>query len=106
MKLENYPIVKVLLPYVIGIMIAYFGDLPDVAGRSSLIMATASFVLVLMLTFIKAYRWRVVQTLIMNISFIKVEHELFVFSMNQRDFHFPFIWDGFNLPMILIRITE
>ena len=72
MKLENYPIVKVLLPYVIGIMIAYFGDLPDVAGRSSLIMATASFVLVLMLTFIKAYRWRVVQTLIMNISFILI----------------------------------
>ena len=72
MKLENYPIVKVLLPYVIGIMIAYFGDLPDVAGRSSLIMATASFVLVLMLTFIKAYRWRVVQTLIMNVSFILI----------------------------------
>ena len=33
MKLENYPIVKVLLPYVVGIMVAYFGDFSDEVCR-------------------------------------------------------------------------
>lgn len=65
MKIENYPIVKVLFPYVLGVAIAYFGDFPDAVCRMLWWIAAASFLLVAAMTFVKAYRWRVVQTVVM-----------------------------------------
>ena len=72
MKIENYPIVKVLLPYVVGILIAYFGDFPDTVCRTLWWASVAGFLLVVALTFVKAYRWRVVQTIGMCASFVMV----------------------------------
>ena len=70
MKIENYPIVKVLFPYVIGILIAYFGDFSDSICRTLWWISTASFLLVAAMTFVKAYRWRVVQTVVMTVAFV------------------------------------
>ncbi len=72
MKIENYPIVKVLLPYLFGILISYFGDVTESICRMLWMMTAAFFVLVILLTFVKSYRWRVVQTLTMNIAFFMV----------------------------------
>lgn len=72
MKIENYPIVKVLLPYLLGILIAYYGDFPEKVcwgiGAATLII----FLQVCLLAFVKSYRWRVVQTLTMNLAFVLV----------------------------------
>ena len=70
MKIENYPVVKVLFPYVVGIIVAYFGDFSSVLCRIMLVSAILSFLLVLFLTFVKAYKWRWVQTLAMNAAFV------------------------------------
>lgn len=72
MKIENYPIVKVLFPYVLGIVVAYFGDFPDSVCRALWWISAASFLLAALLTFVKAYRWRVVQTAVMSVAFVLV----------------------------------
>ena len=66
MKTENYPIVKVLFPYVVGILIAYFGDFADAPCRVLRWFAGALFLLTAALTFVKAYRWRVLQTVVIG----------------------------------------
>ena len=70
MKIENYPIVKVLFPYVVGIVIAYYGDFSSTVCRWLLAATMASFWLVVCLTFVMAYRWRWVQTVFMNLAFV------------------------------------
>ena len=70
MKTENYPIVKVLLPYVLGILIAYFGDFPDTVCRLLLWSSVAAVLLTAALTFVRTYRWRVIQTIVMNLAFV------------------------------------
>ena len=70
MKIENYPIVKVLFPYVVGILIAYYGDFPPTVCRWLLAATLAAFLLVVCLTFVKAYRWRWIQTVFMNLAFV------------------------------------
>ena len=72
MKIENYPIVKVLFPYVLGIVVAYFGDFPDSVCRALWWISAASFLFAAVLTFVKAYRWRVVQTAVMSAAFVLV----------------------------------
>jgi len=69
MKIENYPIVKVLFPYVAGILTAYFGDFSNGACLIMLVSALICFVLVAFLTLVKAYRWRWIQTLSMSAAF-------------------------------------
>jgi competence protein ComEC len=70
MKLENYPIVKVLLPYIIGVVVAYYGDFSGEVCRRILISTLSIFLLVCILSFVKLYQWRVVQTVAMAISFV------------------------------------
>lgn len=70
MKTENYPIVKVLFPYALGILIAYFGDFSDTVCRLLLWVAAASLLMTAALTLVHAYRWRFVQTVFMNLAFV------------------------------------
>ena len=72
MKIQNYPIVKVLFPYVVGILIAYYGDFSDTLCRTLWWVAVSSFLLTVVLTFVKAYRWRVLRTVGMVIAFVFV----------------------------------
>ena len=81
-KIENYPIVKILLPYVIGIIVAYYGDFSDEVCRGIGVAMATVFLLVCVLTFVKSYRWRVVQTVTMALVFFLVG----IFLTNMR-FH-------------------
>lgn len=70
MRIENYPVVKLLIPYAIGILIAYSIDFGIQARPLLLIITSASFLMTFSLTFVKSYRWRMVKTLMMFIAFI------------------------------------
>ena len=70
MKLENYPVVKLLFPYAIGVVIAYYADFGSRMRPVMLILTGVFFLMVFSLTFVKAYRWRVVKTIVMNIAFV------------------------------------
>lgn len=70
MKLENYPIVKVLLPYVVGIMVAYFGDFSDKMCRIVAYVTGILFVASILCSFVKAYKWRVITTTVMTTLFL------------------------------------
>ena len=72
MKIQNYPIVKVLFPYVVGILIAYFGDFSEPICRTLWWIAVVSFLMTVVLTFVKAYRWRMLRTVGMEIAFVLV----------------------------------
>lgn len=70
MKLENYPIVKVLLPYVVGIMVAYFGDFSDEVCHIMSYMTAILFVITLLCSFVKAYKWRAITAAVMSTAFV------------------------------------
>ena len=70
MKLDNYPVVKLLFPYVIGVVIAYYADFGNRTRSVVLILTGVFFLFAFLLTFVKAYRWRVVKTMVMNIAFV------------------------------------
>ena len=70
MKIQNYPVVKVLVPYVAGIIIVYFGDFSESVCRVLSISAVGCFAMVVLLTFVKGYRWLWVQTVTMNVAFV------------------------------------
>ena len=72
MKLENYPILKLLVPYVIGIMIAYFGDFPDNVCHTIYGLTLILFAITLSCSFVKAYKWRAVPTAVMGTTFVFV----------------------------------
>ena len=70
MKIENYPVVKVLMPYLVGIMIAYFGDFSNVVAPWLRWLTALFFLLTCILTFVKSYRWRFVQTSVMFLAIV------------------------------------
>ena len=70
MKLENYPVVKLLFPYAIGILIAYYADFAECTRPILLILTGVFYLFTLLLTFVRAYRWRVVQTTVMGVAFV------------------------------------
>ena len=70
MKIQNYPLVKVLFPYVVGILIAYLGDFPDTTCRMLRWVAGATFLSAVAMTFVRAYRWRVVRIVVMETAFV------------------------------------
>ena len=70
MKIENYPVVKLLFPYVIGILIAYNADFGEQIRPLLLTLTGVSFLMTFSLTFVKSYRWRIGKTLMMVIAFI------------------------------------
>ena len=70
MKIQNYPLVKVLLPYVAGIMVAYFGDFSESACRVLSMLAAGCLAMIVLLTFVKGYRWCWLQTVTMNVAFV------------------------------------
>lgn len=84
MKLENYPIVKVLLPYVVGIMVAYFGDFSDKVCSIVTYVTGILFVASILCSFVKAYKWRAITTTIMVTSYL-----LAGIFLTNKHFHSP-----------------
>ena len=70
MKIENYPVVKLLFPYVFGILVAYNADFGEQIRPLLLTLTVASFLIIFSLTFVKSYRWRIVKTLMMVLAFV------------------------------------
>ena len=70
MKIENYPVVKLLFPYVIGILIAYNADFGEQIRPLMISLTGAFFLMTFSLTFVKSYRWRIVKTLMMVLAFV------------------------------------
>ncbi len=70
MKIENYPVVKLLLPYTLGILIAYYSDIGATIRPVMLSLTVASFIAAILLTFAKAYRWRILKTFVMGTAFV------------------------------------
>lgn len=72
MKIENYPIVKVLLPFLIGILVAYFGNFSDktchILEYSTIVMLAMTY----LFSFIKSYKWRALPTTMMSTAFVFV----------------------------------
>ena len=69
-KIENYPVVKLLFPYVIGVLIAYHVDFGRSMCITGFIMTGVFFLMTFSLTFVKSYNWRWVKTTVMNIVFV------------------------------------
>ena len=70
MKIENYPIVKLLFPYAIGILIAYYGNYGEHVKSIALIITGLCVSITFLLTLVKAYGWRVVKTIVMGLSYV------------------------------------
>ena len=70
MKIQNYPIVKLLFPYVIGILIANYANFAECNRPIVIILTGVFYLLTILLTFVSAYRWRAVQTTVMSVAFV------------------------------------
>ena len=70
MKIENYPVVKLLIPYILGILIAYYRDMGASVRPVVLLLTGVSFLATFLLTFTKAYRWRILKTTVMGTAFV------------------------------------
>ena len=70
MKIENYPVVKLLIPYILGILIAYYSDMGASVRPVVLLLTGVSFLATFLLTFAKAYRWRILNTTVMGTAFV------------------------------------
>lgn len=70
MKLDNYPLLKILFPYVLGVLLAYYGRFSLKMCHFLLLIVG---VLLLLLTFfllIKRYRWQFVKDSVMESTFV------------------------------------
>ncbi len=70
MKIDNYPVVKLLIPYVVGVVVSYYSDLGNRMRLLMLIFSGVFLLLTFSLMFIKSYRWRVVKTFVMIVAFL------------------------------------
>ena len=70
MKIENYPVVKLLFPYILGIVIAYYSDFGASVRHIMLLLTGVSFLTAILLTFAKAYRWRILKTIVLVAAFV------------------------------------
>ena len=70
MKIENYPVVKLLVPYIFGILVDYYGNFGDRIRAVVFISTGVLFLMTLSLTFARAYKWRRVQTILMSLTFV------------------------------------
>lgn len=70
MKLSNYPLLKILLPYLLGIILAYYGQFPYKMCRLWVALAFIFWLICGVLSLIKTYKWQWVKTLMLFIMFV------------------------------------
>lgn len=68
-KIENYPVVKILLPYAVGIVFSYYVDFGKRMRVVLLFLTGLFFLMTLFLTFAKSYKWQGIKMTVMNIVF-------------------------------------
>lgn len=70
MNFSKYPLVKILFPYVLGIICAYICDFSVEIGSLFFILAVAFWLVSLFLLRFKSYKWQWVKTVVMSAGFI------------------------------------
>jgi len=70
MKLSNYPLLKILLPYVVGILIAYFCQFPYKMCQLWFVLACSFWLICCVLSPIKTYKWQWLKTLLLLLVFV------------------------------------
>lgn len=86
MDSSNYPILKLLLPLSLGIVLAYFlvnPYLPSHGWRYVLFAEIISGVVVIALTFVRQYRWRLVKSFMLSFVFIMLGLLLTQYHLRQ-----------------------
>ena len=72
MRLDNYPIFKILLPFLIGIIIAYLCDFQE-QNRNMIFFLTIVIVVVsIAISILKSYRYDFIQFIFIELSFLLV----------------------------------
>lgn len=72
MKYDNYPVIKVLLPYIIGIVIAYKFDFQKTDGSVILFSAVVFVAAAFIVSSFKSYRLESVQLLLVMAAFVAI----------------------------------
>lgn len=70
MKLSNYPLLKILLPYILGVLIAYFCQFPYKMCWLWFVLGVSFWLICCVLSPIKTYRWQWVKTLFLLVAFV------------------------------------
>ena len=70
MDLSKYPLLKILLPYVAGILVAYYGHFPVIVFRISLVAVVVLWLVALLLLRIKRYKWQWLKSVVMLLAFV------------------------------------
>lgn len=70
MKLSNYPLLKILLPYILGVLIAYFCQFPYKMCRLWFVLASSFWLICCVISPIKTYKWQWVKTLFLLLAFV------------------------------------
>ncbi|MCQ2286354.1 MAG: ComEC family competence protein [Bacteroidales bacterium] len=81
MKLTHYPILKLLIPYIIGIFLAYFGNFSSLSYQIHSIFIVIFVTIALILAKILPYKWQ-------WISFIPTFVATFLLGFLLTNFHF------------------
>ena len=70
MNYSKYPLVKILFPYVLGIISAYFGQFSANICRFCFLFPLLFFIISIVLLPLKRYKWRGLQFLILFLGFV------------------------------------
>lgn len=84
MDLSKYPLLKILLPYVAGILVAYYGHFPVIVFRISLVSVVVLWLVALLLLRIKRYKWQWLKTVVMHLAFVFAGVSTTMFRLSPR----------------------
>ncbi len=70
MNFSKYPLVKIFLPYVSGVIIAYLGDFSNEKYQLFFLLAALFWLISLLLLHFKSYQWQWVKTVTMVVAFV------------------------------------
>ncbi len=70
MKLDNYPLLKILVPYVLGVLLAYYGRFSIKTCQLFLFLVGILLCLLTLFLLIKRYRWRLLKDSFMEFAFV------------------------------------
>ena len=69
MDLSKYPLLKILLPYVAGILVAYYGQFPKSVFWIFLVTVVVLWLVALLLLRVKRYKWQWLKSVVMLLAF-------------------------------------
>lgn len=84
MDLSKYPLLKILLPYVAGILVAYYGHFPVIVFRISLVAVVVLWLVALLLLRIKRYKWQWLKSVVMLLAFVFAGVSTTMFRLSPR----------------------